>query len=60
MVLTRPVSVVSLGTMGYQAALALQNNLVKRIQEDISTNQDRYSGISLVLAILHLTILTKV
>ena len=48
MVLTRPVSVVSLGTMGYQAALAVQNNLVKRIQEDISTYQDRYNTLVLV------------
>ena len=49
MVLTRSVSVLSLGTMGYQAALSIQNSLVKRIQEDIpTTNQGRCNTLVLV------------
>ena len=48
MVLTRSVSVLSLGTMGYQAALSIQNSLVKRIQEDIPTNQGRCNTLVLV------------
>merc|ERR1712098_291427 len=45
---TRYASVLSLGTMGYRAALSVQNILVNRIQKAVPADKDKYNTLVLV------------